>query len=145
MLSVNKHKQTFANYRSLWTWIWNDLWKVVKMQKLKRNIGSGILDRFWVLVDVSDKKRLNAAEQLLSALSLKQPPVTIFIHRKSADTSILICSVEQLFFVRLCGKICWINLLELDFPELLESSSYWSWHVFQRRRTVKEMTTELVD
>ena len=48
-----------------------------KMQKFKRNIDSSILDRFWDLVDASDNKRLSAAEQLLTALSLKQPPVNI--------------------------------------------------------------------
>jgi len=48
-----------------------------KIQKLKRNIDSGILDRFWDLVDVSDDKRLIAAERLLTALLSKQPPVNI--------------------------------------------------------------------
>ena len=47
------------------------------MQKLKRDIDSNILDRFWDLVDASDDKRLRAAEQLLTALLLKQPPVNI--------------------------------------------------------------------
>jgi len=46
-----------------------------KKKKLKRDIDSNILDRFWDLVDVSDNKRLKAAEQLLTALSIKQPPV----------------------------------------------------------------------
>jgi len=46
-----------------------------KRQKLKRNVDSSILDRFWDLVDASDKKRSWAAEQLLTALLLKQPPV----------------------------------------------------------------------
>jgi len=57
------------------------------MQKLKRNIDCSILDRFWGLVDVSDKTRLNAAEQLLTALSLKQTTVSSFIyfHRNIAD------------------------------------------------------------
>jgi len=46
-----------------------------KRQKLKRNVDSSILDRFWDLVDASDEKRLKAAEQLLTALLLKQPLV----------------------------------------------------------------------
>jgi len=49
-----------------------------KMPKLKRNIDSRILDRFWELVDASDEKRSRAAEQLLSALLSKQPPVYIY-------------------------------------------------------------------
>jgi len=46
-----------------------------KRQKLKRNVDSSILNRFWELVDASDEKRSRAAEHLLTALLLKQPPV----------------------------------------------------------------------
>ena len=48
-----------------------------KIPKFKRHIDSNILDRFWDLVDVSDSKRLIAAERLLTALLSKQPPVNI--------------------------------------------------------------------
>ena len=49
-----------------------------KRQKLTRNVDSNILDRFWDLVDSSDEKRSRAAEQLLTALLLKQPPVKFY-------------------------------------------------------------------
>ena len=48
-----------------------------KRRKFKRDIDPVILDRFWELVDASDNKRLRAAEQLLSTLLLKQPPVNM--------------------------------------------------------------------
>ena len=46
-----------------------------KRPNLNRNVDCSILDRFWDLVDVSDEKRSKAAEQLLTALLLKQPLV----------------------------------------------------------------------
>jgi len=49
----------------------------MKRQNVKRDIDSSILDRFWDLVDISDEKRSRTAEQLLTALLLKQPSVNI--------------------------------------------------------------------
>jgi len=50
-----------------------------KQPKLRRNIDSSILDRFWDLVDSSDDIRLRAAEQLFTTLLLKQPQVDCFL------------------------------------------------------------------
>jgi len=76
ILVKNVNKLERLDYRSLWGVDMEcDAKSPNKMQKVKRNIDSGILDRFWDLVDASDDRRLIAAEQLLTALSLKQPPV----------------------------------------------------------------------
>jgi len=56
-----------------------------KRQKLKRDIDSNILDRFWDLVDASDDKRLRAAEQLLTTLLLKQPAVNMRFSQRYAN------------------------------------------------------------
>jgi len=78
MKNINNPYSECLNYRSLHCVDMEcDTETAKKIQKFGRNIDSSILDRFWDLVDVSDKKRLIAAEKLLRALFSKQPQVSV--------------------------------------------------------------------
>ena len=57
--------------------------KKVKKVKPKRDIDNSILDRFWDLADASSEKRIKAADQLLTALAIKQSQVRARVPRCS--------------------------------------------------------------